>query len=219
MRELATQATNDAIGAFGYLTGLGGGRLDEADSILLTHEVTRDAIVWRGGISQDATGRLSLVEAVVIYQLSEAESARVAQLLAFAYRGFYAAAADGIAVTDTRQVTEWYGGSVTANYPEAGPAFLRFATTYWTMKVLGRRLQLEAPNPMVAALLDRIDALLGPLFFPHDGLVKIDANQREADQRRFLKAFGPTVDVDDFLRHNPILIRDRDSAGRRWWRR
>lgn len=44
------------------------------------------------------------MEAVATDRLNEAEAARVGLLLALEDRGFYAAAADGVALTDAGQV-------------------------------------------------------------------------------------------------------------------
>ncbi len=143
----------------------------------------------------------------------------MSHLFAAAYLGFYELAAAGTALTDESSVKDWFGASVRENYPEAGPAFLRFATTYWTLKVLIRQLRLENSHALVHAFLRRVDDLLGELFFPSEGPIKIDPARREADQRRFLAAFGPKIDIEDFIQRNPILIRDRRTSKRPWWRR
>lgn len=130
-------------------------------------------------------------------------------MLASAHLGFYDAATDGVALTDIGSVKQWYGRTISENYPGAGVAFLNFATTYWTLKILLRQLELEDVSPLVRVLLGRMDSFLGDLFFPFEGPFIMDPAQREFDQRRFLNAFGPRINVADFLKHNPILIRDR----------
>lgn len=207
----------DAIAAFRFLAGLGGLPLDEADIALLEREVPRDAIRWRGGIRDTPTGGVTFIEAIDCRLLNEVETSRSNVMLASAYRGFYEAAADGISLTDVSAVREWYGKSVEDNYPDAGPSFLQFATTYWTLKVLLRQLDFNGSTTLVRAHVIRMDELLGDLFFPLGGPILIDPARRELDQRRLLEAFAPRINVSDFLSKNPILMHDRRISNKKRW--
>jgi hypothetical protein len=212
MPDATPSALTDAIAAVEHLAWRGSVRADSDHRVLLARTVNLSGVAWHGGIRQDQDSHLTFIEALFCEDLTPDEARRGGELLAASYLGFYDAAAEGIALVDVGAVKEWYGETVEENYPEAGRAFLRFATSYWTLKVLMRRLEIEKSSALVRALLTRIDDLVGPLFFPYHGLLKADPAQREADQRRFLDAFGPKIDIADFLKRNPILIRDRRDA-------
>ena len=183
--------------------------LDDTDCGLLRRIIPNDAVNWRGGIRDTASGGVTFIEAIDCRILDDVAAQRVGMMLASAYRGFYEAAADGAAVSAIDGVREWYGETIEDNYPEAGTAFLRFATTYWTLKVLVRQLEFYQLSPLARWLLVRLDSFLGDLFFPIDGPFKIAPTQRERDQVRLLNAFGPRIAVSDFIDGNPILIRDK----------
>lgn len=219
MPDTASRCIHEAVTAFEYLAGRGGRLCDTADHGILSLTIPPTAVRWRGGIRQDTTGHLTFLDALVTDGMSEADAQRAGILLASAYLGFYDVAADGLALTNVADIKDWYGAAIDENYPDAGEAFSRFATTYWTFKVLLGQIEMNAPVHFIGSLLTRIDELLGPLFFPFPGPMKTDPTQREADQRRFLQAFGPRIDIDDFLTRNPILIRDRSSRRGSWWRR
>jgi hypothetical protein len=215
--ENAEREVAEAIAAFMFLAGRGGLPLDEKDATLLKRQLPSETIGWRGGIRDTPSGGVTFIDAIDCSLLDVDEARRASVMLASAYRGFYEAAADGIALTNVNSVKERYGQSIEDNYPEAGQSFLQFATTYWTFKTLLRRLDLEqSTTTLIGALLARIDALLGDLFFPF-GPSLIYPARREKDQRRVLEAFGPRINVEDFLRQNPILIRDRKSPTKKWW--
>ena len=196
---------SECVEAIRELARRGGLASLDADSVLLGSTVPEMGIRWRGGIRQEPDGRLLVVESVE--GLPGPVSQRVNQLLGTAYLGFFDAATDGLPLTDVGLIERWFGESVPANYPEGGPEFLRFAVTYWTLKVLIR--QEEADQPLAWHLAKRLDDLIWPLFFPFDGPLIADPEQREADQRRFLAAFAPRIAVDPFIAGNSILIRDR----------
>jgi hypothetical protein len=209
MSDITVAIIEEALAAFQFLAGRGGLFLDAADLQLLRREIPKVAVSWRGGIRNLPSGGVEFVEAINCSLLDETAAKRVGLMLASAYLGFYDAAADGVALTHVDSVKKWYGGTLSDNYPEAGAAFLKFSTTYWTFKVLLRQLDLENLSPLVGVLLVRMDSFLGELFFPFDGPFKIDPAQREVDQRRFLNAFGPRINIANFLNRNPILIRDK----------
>lgn len=127
--------------------------------------------------------------------------------------GFFDAATDGHEFIDREIIFKRFHGTVANNYPEAGPAFLRFANSYWTLKTLVDDLKETEPYSGLTGVLGAvIDKHVGPLFFPVPGPVKIPASRREADQRSYLDQLAPRVDIEEFMQHNPILLRDRKSA-------
>jgi len=206
----------DAVAALELLALRGRIRFNEVDRKLLARSCQDGGIGWRGGIRQDSSGHLELIDAIDWKELLPDESLRLSQITAAAYLGFYDCAADGIALTAVESVGQRYGKSLKENYPEAGKAFLRFATTFWTLKVLIDRLELASAKRLALSLLLRIDDLVGDLFFSYDGPFRVDPDRREKDQRRFLCAFGPRIDREDFLRCNPILVRDRKTPRESW---
>lgn len=148
-------------------------------------------------------------------KLNAHQQTTVGYVLAAAFSGFFDAAADGVALVPVERISEWVGASLKDNYPEAGPAFLKFATTYWTLKILMRRVELAGSGCMARHIITRIDSLIHPLYFPFDGPYQIPVEQRERDIAMSLRAFGKRIDATDFLKRNPILIRQRrrDSKG------
>jgi hypothetical protein len=101
------------------------------------------------------------------------------------------------------------------NYPEASEAFLDFARTYWTLRVLVLALlQTHSDDTSLnlgERLLCQLEQEIGPVFFPFPGPEKIDSATREAFQRQLIEESGANIDIEDFMAGNPILLRDRDE--------
>ena len=157
------------------------------------------------------------------WEVLEAEASRgseytgqIRPVMAGMMRGYLHLAASGHAFVPEEQIAERHGRSLQVNYPEATPAFLRFATTYWTYKIWledhGREIE---GAPIGAALLASIEEQLGPVFFPTPGPAMIKPEHRAAKQREILAQFEVPIDVEEFIAGNPILIRDRqrESSG------
>jgi hypothetical protein len=121
------------------------------------------------------------------------------------------AATDGWEFVPQSRIKERFGKSLADNYPEAGPAFLRFAVSYWTLKLLSSDLWDERAT-VVAQLIAALEAQIGSVFFPTPGPVRIDPVQRETTQRALLTELAPRIDLQDFIGRNPILLRDAGAA-------
>lgn len=128
-----------------------------------------------------------------------------------ALAGFFESAARGTTLTHPARVTAKFGRTLEQNYPEAGAAFIKFAATYWTLKLVVIDGIDSGDRSLAAQLLAAVEPMVAGPFFPTPGPVKFEPTQREAAQRQALKEHGPSIDVEDFIAHNPILIRDRLS--------
>lgn len=126
--------------------------------------------------------------------------------------GFFQAAATGDTFTDRERIAQRFGRTLEENYPEAGEAFLRFAYSYWTLKLVVGDADEATRSSIAYQLLAEIEQMVAGLFFPTPGPVRIDHGQREAAQRQTLQESGAAIDIEDFIRHNPILLRDRRST-------
>ncbi len=108
------------------------------------------------------------------------------------------------------------GKALAEQYPEASDAFLRFAATYWPFKLwLDGQVEDKAMGsslkgkPMVLALLRVVETNIAGRFFPTPGGLKVPPDKREELQRALLKQLDPTFPIEEFIKGNPILIRDR----------
>lgn len=128
-------------------------------------------------------------------------------------RGVVQLSANGYAFVPVNRIEERFGKTLRGNYPEANETFLRFATTYWTLKCwVADNVESDwETEPMGKVCLAAIEDSLGSIFFPFPtpGAVKLSPDQREDAQRRLMTKFDAPIDVEEFMRGNPILIRDR----------
>jgi hypothetical protein len=142
--------------------------------------------------------------------LSEADTARLATISQSLSRGFYFLAARGHTFADPAGIPNRFGSTLEANYPEASPSFLKFAYSYWTLRLIIDHRAFENNRPIAWNLLAGYDdQVLRPLFFPTPGPVIIPPDRRATTQRRLIAGSGAPINIDDFLRGNPILLRDR----------
>lgn len=132
------------------------------------------------------------------------------------FGGFFACAANGEAFVPEASIRAKYGRSLKENYPEASPAFLKFATTYWTLKEIALDDAVIHSKTFLAAFLAGLEQAIAGAFFPTPGPARIEVQERERGQRALLAEWGPGIDVEDFITGNPILIRDRLAQHRRW---
>ena len=126
-------------------------------------EVTRIAaqLITRGGVRlSDEDLRLLESNASV---LTSGQEDRADVMSTAALRGFFDAAADGDALVPLYLIQEQFGRTLEEDYPEAGEAFLRFARTYWSLKIV---LDTSSESNWAHQALLYIEArIIGPLFF------------------------------------------------------
>ncbi len=151
--------------------------------------------------------------AEVASDIPHSDKPRYAELGEMMHRGFFIAAVRGHEFVPREVVQAERGQTIAANYPEASTEFLRFANSFWTLKYLADEMRAEDPYLALTSMLTGVDRQLGPIFFPVPGPVRISPARREADQRRILEALARGLDIDSFMKGNPILRRDRVAGG------
>ena len=128
-------------------------------------------------------------------------------------KGFLYLCADGYAFSDIKSVFNFFNMTLDEMYPEATSPFIKFATAYWTLQFLVRPHNTNLgqwPRRTVSwELLSSLEINIAGLFFPTPGRHKINPNLREMDQRKIIEASGAPINIEEFIKNNPILIRDR----------
>lgn len=126
-------------------------------------------------------------------------------------RGFYQTAAVGGTFADVGAIKQYYGRSLEENYPEAGPAFLKFAYSFWTLQLVVRGPGFDPRRSLAEAMLSQLEGNIASVFFPTPGPSSINYKLRKEEQRRLLTLLCPQIDIEDFIAKNPILLRDKAS--------
>jgi hypothetical protein len=62
---------------------------------------------------------------------------------------------------------------------------------------------------LITQLGQKLERLIGDLFFPPRGSLMIDPSRREFDQRTLLQRFAPSMNIDDFIAGSPVLQIER----------
>ena len=141
---------------------------------------------------------------------SEKYITRIGEIYENILKGFFHCAAKGLTFIPKEIIIERYGKSVEQNYPEASNEFLKFAKTYWTLKILVDNLIKSGETDCLGVhFLGKLEQVISPLFFPFPGPTTIPTETREKHQRELLKASGANIDIEKFIEGNPILIRDK----------
>jgi len=167
-------------------------------------------LVVSGG-SSISDDDLSIFEKKPIPDEIGQHSKRLGEIYGAISRGFFHCAAKGLVLVPEKKVTERFGNSIEDNYPEANEVFLKFARTYWTLRVLVYDLMENDMEWIGAHLLGKLEQDIGPVFFPFPGPAKIALSKREKFQRQLIEESRADIDIEEFMKGNPILIRDRAS--------
>ena len=125
-------------------------------------------------------------------------------------RGYILLAIKGYEFTKVDRIEEKFGSTIEENYPKASKPFIKFARTYWTFQVHLLEDLTESSNYLAYSYLASLHAIIASGFFPMPGPTTIPSNKREEIQREVLKDFD--IDIEDFIKGNPILIRDRQRG-------
>ena len=186
---------------------VGAGQVEGMNTVLNRDQVAwviRELTDYGGGPSADFFGLIHIKPSEVTKHKKS-----LAEIYSVMFRGFFHAAAKGIALGSLNRVEERFGRSIKDNYPEASEPFLKFATTYWTLRVNVIDLMKVDMDWVGAHLLRKLEQDIGPVFFPFPGAVTIDPSNRESFQRELIQESGADIDIDEFIKGNPILVRDR----------
>src|SRR5437879_4666943 len=131
---------------------------------------TVEELLLAGGRPVDANLRRLLLSRTSNHSPSEQERLKqedvVQTLLDSALTGFFKSAARGVPFTSEDGIKRRYGQTLRENYPEGSPAFLRFATSYWTLKLV---LTDEPPKwreTLAGYLLANVELTVSGTFFP-----------------------------------------------------
>lgn len=119
--------------------------------------------------------------------------------------GFFSCAAKGVPLTDISFIEHKFGFSLDKNYPNASNSFLKFATTYWTFKIVLDSGNTNDYNWIGAQILVKLENEIASVFFPTPGPVKIPKLFRKSMQKSLIKSSGANIDIKDFFRRNPYL--------------
>lgn len=177
-----------------------GTRVDESLNRALQ---VAEELLRRAGRTLSESNRRSLLEPVE--SLDDKARSEIESLYEPMWRGFFHCAAQGLAFLAPSSIKERFGRSLEENYPGASSTFLRFATTYWTFKLMEGELFPEHSNKGLAQILSKLEFEIGSIFFPTPGPVPAPEHKREQAQREIIRDSGASIDVEDFIRGNPIL--------------
>jgi hypothetical protein len=137
-----------------------------------------------------------------------------AVLVNYTTEGFLRLASVGHPLVPEAEILKVFGRELRANYPEANGAFLKFATTYWTLRIVSDALVELNRETLVQEVLTRVEQTIAGVFFPIPGPMKMPIAAREQAQRKILTACASArYNVEEFMAGNPIIIRDRKAQG------
>ena len=125
--------------------------------------------------------------------------------------GYFPLAVRGHQFTDSYKIKQEFGKTLEENYPEANQLFIKFAKTFWTLKIcLLDSISEKSTGYIAYALLSFLENRVSGIFFPMPGIVTISSKERENTQRDILKDFD--IDIEEFMKGNSILIRDKKAG-------
>lgn len=173
-------------------------------------------LLRREGRSLSKSDELLLMKPVS--QIEESDQPEWAALEEAVNSGFYKCAAEGYEFTSVSRFKERFGRSLEEHYPDGSQAFLRFATSFWTLKLVKDDVSRdqEHSDKLISHLLSGLEFNISSVFFPSAGLrnLRISANLREQEMRRLILVSGAKIDIEEFITGNPILS-SRSIHGKR----
>lgn len=131
---------------------------------------------------------------------------RFQELFEAASLGFFHCAAEGLPLVSLGPQRVDFDLSLEANYPGSGAAFRRFATSYWTLRMLEARIARRYSGTGLQQLLCGIEARVARVFFVDPDNDETEPAERAAEQRRLILRSGADIDVEAFLLGNPLLM-------------
>jgi len=141
---------------------------------------------------------------------AEKYTVRIGEIYENIFKGFFHCAAEGLTFVPEERIIERYGNSLEQNYPETNNEFLKFAKTYWTLKIILDDLTESGGLECLGGhFLAKLEGDIGPVFFPFPGDIKISPLTREKSQRQLIERSGANINIEKFIEGNPILIKDK----------
>ena len=144
-----------------------------------------------------------------IKNLSDEQKKSLGKFYDNLFKGYILLAIKGYEFTKVDRIKEKFGRSLEENYPEASESFLKFAKVYWTFQIHLLKDFNGSTDYLAYLYLTDLHAKISSVFFPMPGPSTIPSSIREKTQREILKDFD--IDIEDFIKGNPILIRDRQK--------
>jgi hypothetical protein len=121
------------------------------------------------------------------------------------WRIIFTKAAAGDAFGDPGRIKQRFGESVEENYGLYQGPFINLAKAYWTYKLEIGDLFPKYGETALAVILARVEADVASVFFPTPGPYKIPVETRKAKQIELLSKYAPEMDIQRYLRENPML--------------
>lgn len=156
-----------------------------------------------------------------IERLSPSQQDTFIKLYESTINGFFFCAADGYEFVSSSGIKERFGKTLEENYASAHttPAFMRFATAYWTLKILTSMLHditITKGRLYLNLLLQKLELDIASVFFPTSSqlTLSIPVAQREEQQRRLILESGAKFDIEEFISGNPILQQHTQAQSR-----
>ena len=105
--------------------------------------------------------------------------------------------------------------TIEENYQLRSGPFINLAKTYWTFKMEVRDLFPDYHDLVLAQVLAKVEGDIASVFFPTPGPAVIWVRQRRQQQRQLLEEYAPEIDIEAFLKNNPILGTSKGRISRR----
>ena len=139
-------------------------------------------------------------------QVHTAQMDRVATLYRTLSSGFFHSAAVGYAFVPPERIQHKFGSSLETRYRGATPTFVRFATSYWTLKLMNEDLWMAfqavsgAKITLHTQLLGKLENDIASVFFPTPGPMRLPQFLRKRMQRKIIVGSGADIDIRELLR-------------------
>jgi hypothetical protein len=162
------------------------------------------AMLERAGLRCESGDTDLMLSYAAETESSKDKARRFAVIADSALQGFFHLAGEGHTFVSVDRYREEFGESLEVNYPGAGAAFVRFATSYWTLHMLHGRLSTRYAGTSLQQVLLFVEDRVGRAFFPEDEV--LDSAQLARVQRQLIAQSGAPIDVERFLFGNPLLV-------------
>lgn len=161
-----------------------------------------EEMVRRAGLEYSESDRdLMLVESEELRD--ETMRDRLSELFDAAGRGFWHCAADGYLFVDPRIGADEFAEELRETYPDASPAFIDLAASYWSLKVLSGQMETRFSGVGVQQVLTGIEERVRKLFFQDPETALRSIPKLEEAQREAIEVSGAPIDAEQLIGGNP----------------